>query len=301
MSQQTSMNSMRTYHRQGTANFSVGYKLQTRWGPMEAVIFTLECAGAALFAAATLAGEYTTGMVAGVMLVALAIVLLLVHLGHPERAWMAIRNVRTSWISRGTFVLGGFVGLGVLYLVLRHWAGMEETAGIARLVRWILLAASAFILIYPGLILSASPAIPFWNSGLLPVFSAANGAASGLALLLAFAGASGRGPQLASAMPVLEFWLLAILAVVIFIYVAVMLRRGAAAAESAAYLLHGQAALFILGACVVGLALPMFLLLWAVKPGDGAEIAVLVAVFRLAGDLAARAAFLRVGLFNPVV
>lgn len=292
---------MRRYLRQGEADFSVGYKLQTRWGPMEAVIFTLECAGAALFAAATLLGEKTAGMAAGVTLVAIAIVLLLVHLGHPARAWMAIRNVRTSWISRGTFVLGGFVGLGILYLVLRHWAGLDEAAGFARALRWMLLAASAFILIYPGLILSASPAIPFWNSGLLPVFSAANGAASGVALLIAIAGTSGQAHPLASAMPLLAFWLLVMLAVVTFLYVASMLRRGAAAEESATYLLQGQTLLFVAGACMTGMALPMLLSLWMVKAGAGAEIAALAAVVRLAGDFAVRHAFLKVGMFNPVV
>jgi len=287
------------YLRQGEADFSVGYKLQTRWGVMEAVIFTLECTGAGLFAAATLTGEQVAGMVVGVMLVAAAIVLLLVHLGHPWRAWMAMRNVRTSWISRGTFVLGGFVGLGILYLMLRHGAGMEQTAGIAYLLRWVLLSASAFILIYPGLILSASPAIPFWNSGLLPVYSAANGAASGLVLLVAITDASGRGipPNL----PLLGFWLLVVLAVLTFLYVASMLRRGAAAAESAAYLLRGEAALFILGACVAGLALPMFFSLWAVTAGASAGIAALAAILRMAGDLAVRHAFLKVGMFNPVV
>ena len=80
------MDAPRRYLRQGKADFSVGYKLQTRWGPMEAVIFTLECAGAALFAGAVLSGEQTAGMVCGVALVALAIVLLLAHLGHPARA-----------------------------------------------------------------------------------------------------------------------------------------------------------------------------------------------------------------------
>ena len=268
---------------------------------MEAIIFTLECAGAALFACATLAGEQVAGMVTGVAMVALAIALLLAHLGHPGRAWMAIRNVRTSWISRGTFVLGGFVGLGLLYLVLRHAAGMDEAAGLARVVRWTLLVACAFILVYPGLILSASPAIPFWNSGLLPVLSAANGAASGAAMLLAIGAWSAPSSAMPSVVPLALFWLLAALAVLISLYVSSMSRRGAAAAESATYLLHGQTTLFVFGACVVGLALPMFFALWMLKAGAAAEIAVLTAVLRLVGDLAVRQAFLKVGMFSPVV
>jgi len=291
----------RKYLRQGEPNFSVGYKLQTRWGLMEAVIFALECSGAALFAAATLNGEQVAGMTVGIMFVFAAIVLLLLHLGHPARAWRAMCNVRTSWISRGTFVLGGFVGLAVLYLILRHGVGIEATESIALPMRWTLLGACAFILIYPGLILSASPAIPFWNSGLLPVFSAVGGAASGLALLLLMGNSAVQSAFSVGAMPLIEFWLLVFLATVIAIYLAVMLRRSAAAAESAAYLLRGNTWLFIFWACVVGLAMPMVLALWSVEAGGGWTLAALLTVSRLAGDVAVRHAFIKVGMFNPVV
>jgi formate-dependent nitrite reductase membrane component NrfD len=294
-----STNTQRKYLRQGTLNFSVGYKLQTRWGPNVGLIFSLECAGAALFAAATLAGEQTTGMVVGVLLVATAVALLLAHLGHPARAWMAVRNVRTSWISRGTLVLGGFVGLGAIYLLLRHGAGLAQTGSVAQAMRWLLLAAGAFILIYPGLILSASPAIPFWNSGLLPLLSAGNGATSGLALLIAIANLEGVADRIPSIVCVVQLWLLVILAVIVFIYIAVMLRRGAAAAESATHLLRDQVALFALGACIVGLAVPMLLAPWSLSGGSG--VAAAAAVCRLAGDLAIRRAILKVGMFNPVI
>jgi formate-dependent nitrite reductase membrane component NrfD len=292
---------MQRYLRQGDLDFSVGYKLQTRWGLMEAAIFTLECAGAGLFCASLLAQESVVGMVTGLALVALAILLLLSHLGHPARAWRAMLNVRTSWISRGTLVLGGFVGLGILYVIFRRWGGLEETAGIAQALRWVLLAAGAFILIYPGLVLSASPAIPFWNSALLPVFSAGNGMTSGLALFLAVAAAAGNGSSLPPQAALLEFWLLVVLGIAVFLYIAVMIRRGAAAAESAVFLLRGQAWLFSGASCVLGLALPMLLALWMAKAGSGVEAAVLIVIARLAGDVAVRHSFIKVGMFNPVV
>lgn len=292
---------MHRYLRHGDLDFSVGYKLQTRWGLMEAAIFTLECAGAGLFSASLLAQESVAGMVAGLALVALAILLLLSRLGHPVRAWRAILNVRTSWISRGTLVLGGFVGFGILYVMLRRWGGLEEAAGIAQVLQWVLLAAGAFILIYPGLVLSASPAIPFWNSGLLPVLSAGNGMTSGLAFFIAIAAAAGHGSFLPRQAALLEFWLLVALAIVVFLYVAVMLRRGAAAAESAVFLLRSQAWLFAGASCAVGLALPMLLALWMAKAGSGVEAAVLIVIARLAGDVAVRHSFIKVGMFDPVV
>jgi Fe-S-cluster-containing dehydrogenase component len=43
------------------------------------------------------------------------------HLGHRERAWRAILNLRTSWLSREIFLTGAFLGFGGLYLVYLPW------------------------------------------------------------------------------------------------------------------------------------------------------------------------------------
>lgn len=281
---------MQRYLRQGELDFSVGYKLQTRWGWAEAAIFTLECAGAALFAAALLWNGGTAVLLGGLAMVALAVGLLLAHLGNPQRAWRAVLNVRTSWISRGTIVLGGFLACGALYFAVRLGAGGATGAGIARFLEWILLLAGAFVLLYPGLVLSSSPAIPFWNSALLPVFSAFSGAASGLGLFLA------AGGPVAWA----QFWVLAALAIVTALYLAVMGRRGGAAAESAALLLRGDAALFLGAGCGLGVALPVALTFGIATGDGGAALAVLAAASRVAGDLATRQAFLKVGMFSPV-
>jgi len=34
------------------------------------------------------------------------------HLGHPERAWRAVRGIRTSWLSREVVLIAAFVLLG---------------------------------------------------------------------------------------------------------------------------------------------------------------------------------------------
>jgi Fe-S-cluster-containing dehydrogenase component/DMSO reductase anchor subunit len=46
----------------------------------------------------------------------LALVLSTAHLGRPLRAWRAILNWRTSWLSREALLAGAFVGLGVVAL-----------------------------------------------------------------------------------------------------------------------------------------------------------------------------------------
>lgn len=289
---------MERYLKQGRLDFSVGFKLQTRWGPMEAATWTLECAGAMLFAASALAGDLSSGMAAGVVLVAIAIALLLMHLGQPLNAWRAIANLRHSWISRGTLALGGFVVLGGLYVVLRS-AGVAPEAAPAAALRWLLIADAAFILAYPGLVLSASPAIPFWNNGLMPLLSLANGAASGLALFLLFA-PSGAHPAGAAAGAGFLAWTLVALAALVWLQVIVTRSRGAAAAESAACLTRRHAFHFWFGACLAGIAVPLALALWLAEGGNPSLIPLLVAA-RLAGDYALRAALLRAGLFEKLV
>lgn len=269
---------MTRYLRQGELHFTPGYKLQTQWGPIEAGVFTLECAGAGLIAASLIGEEHAAALAFGLAMIAAAVGLLLAHLGHPRRAWRAILNVRTSWISRGTLVLGGVLGCGVLHLLLGG-------GGVTALLRWVLLAGCGFILVYPGLALSASPAIPFWTSGLLPVVSALSGAASGLALYILWAG----GP------PNVLSWVLAALALALMLYLVVMARQGGAAAESAALLLRGEAMLFLGLGCGLGIVLPALLGL----AGGGAAVAS-AAIARLAGDFATRHAFLKVGMFSPV-
>ncbi len=47
------------------------------------------------------------------------------HLGHPERAWRAVTQWRTSWLSREVIVLPVFMGLVFLY-VLIHFFGWTQ-------------------------------------------------------------------------------------------------------------------------------------------------------------------------------
>ncbi len=291
---------MQKYLRQGELRFSAGYKMQTRWGAAEAAIFTLECAGASLFATALFVLESPAAFAAGVVMVALAVFLLLAHLGHPARAWRALSNLRESWISRGTVVLGGFLGLGILYCLLRFGAGMEAANGAVRVTTWLLLGASAFILVYPGLVLSASPAIPFWSSGLLPVMSAGNGMTSGLALFMVILAVDETAPASIAPLFSLQLWLLVALSVVLFLYVVVMIRRGGTAKESASCLLTREAWLFAGAGCALGIGIPLAIAFWSAGVG-AAGLVVPAAVARLCGDFAIRYAFLRAGMFSPLV
>jgi len=111
------------------------------------------------------------------------------HLGHPERAWRAASQWRTSWLSREVIVLPAlmaavFVHALALTLVARTgaqpaWAvlvGLSATAGL------VLCAALWWC---TGMIYGCLRMIQDWATPLTPLAFAAVGAANGLALATA--------------------------------------------------------------------------------------------------------------------
>ncbi len=124
--------SVRDMIEQGTLRFTVGYKVQTIWGIAEALVFALEGVGATLVAVAVWQ-EQTVVLAAGIALMAAAVVLLVGHLGQPRNVWKAMRNLRQSWVSRGTLLIGGLIAMGLLQLVV-GWTALVSAA-------WVLKAA----------------------------------------------------------------------------------------------------------------------------------------------------------------
>lgn len=288
------------YLRQGTLRFVPGFKLQTRWGLSEATVFTLECAGAPLVALAAVTGAGIAATATGVGFVVVAILLLLRHLGRPLRSWRAITNFRRAWISRGSAALSLVVVFGLLHLLLQVTTANAAGSGPGNVIAAALLLLALFVAAYPGLVLSASPAIPFWNSALLPVLSLLQGGSTALLLLAAFQAGS-NGASLWVGVSALAT--LAALAVVLMLYLNAMHGRGGAAMESTSFLLRGHQAQFALGACVGGIAVPLAIVAGWVAGGVpmGSATLTFAAVARLAGDVALRHAFLKVGMYDPVV
>jgi formate-dependent nitrite reductase membrane component NrfD len=289
-------NSIRDLIEQGTLRFTVGYKLQRVWGFMEALIFAIEGVGASLVVLAVWQ-EQTVPLAIGVALLAIAVVLLLGHLGQPLKAWRALVNIRHSWVSRGTFLIGGSVALGILQLIL-GWDGLGSWSWVLKVA---LVLDGLMILAYPGFVLSTSPAIPFWNSGLMPVLSFVTGAASGLSVWFS-ASFETSGTDLTILGQAL-LALYALLAICIFAYVSVQWRGASAAGQSARRLLRQEAALFVIGACGIGLAGAALLAVPVAMGTAAMPIAWLSAsaILRILGDLSLRYSFLRVGLYDPIL
>jgi DMSO reductase anchor subunit len=63
---------------------------------------------------------FAFGSTVALALLVLGLIASFFHLGHPERAWRAATQWRTSWLSREVIVLPTFMGTVVLYGVA-HW------------------------------------------------------------------------------------------------------------------------------------------------------------------------------------
>jgi len=98
---------------------------------------------------------------------AVALAASLLHLGKPGRALKALRNVRTSWLSREVALFSAFSGLSLAYA-----ASLSPVVGV--------LAVMAGVAgVYASGRLYLVPARPVWNSWRTPVAFFATAAATG--------------------------------------------------------------------------------------------------------------------------
>jgi len=85
------------------------------------------------------------------------------HLGRPERAWRALSQWRSSWLSREgiaslfTFLPTGLFGIG--------WILFERTDGIVAAGGVIMVAAAALTVVATGMIYASLKPIAQWNTG----------------------------------------------------------------------------------------------------------------------------------------
>jgi sulfite dehydrogenase (quinone) subunit SoeC len=88
------------------------------------------------------------------------------HLGRPERAWRALTQWRSSWLSReGVLVLLTFVPVGLF-----AWESVIEEPTGESIALWSLLAAAGALLTVwsTSMIYASLKAIPRWHSGWVP-------------------------------------------------------------------------------------------------------------------------------------
>ncbi len=104
------------------------------------------------------------------------------HLGHPERAWRAFSQWRSSWLSRegvaavATYIPAGLLGIG--------WVFFEQTGGIFAFLG-LVAAALAIVTVYcTGMIYASLRTIRQWNQPLVPWIYVVLALATGAVLML---------------------------------------------------------------------------------------------------------------------
>ena len=130
-------------------------------------------------------------MMLGLALVVTGLLSSSLHLGHPERAWRAFSQWRSSWLSReGVAAIVTF-----LPALVFGWLWLTPTAP-AEAIRWAgyaLAAMSVVTVVTTGMIYASLPTIRQWRNPLTVPVYLAFAAATGACLLLAVSAWFGRG------------------------------------------------------------------------------------------------------------
>ena len=95
---------------------------------------------------------------------AVALIASLAHLGRPGAAFKALRNLRTSWLSREVALLSAFAALSIAYAVVLA-AGWPAGGSAVPTFLGLAAAASGLAGVYASGRLYLLPARPVWNSG----------------------------------------------------------------------------------------------------------------------------------------
>lgn len=278
--------------------FAFGYYRQTWWNWLIGTAFFLGEIGAGLFLISILTG-HRLGLAVGYLTVMVGKnTAHLLYLGRPARFWRAAMRPDRSWIARGIWATGIFGVSGLLYLlprVLGRQGGLG--AQTESIVAYVAASSALFIMFYDGFVMKASPSIPFWSTGLLPVLCLTYATLGGTTLSLTFRELQGVGAP--SFLLRAEYLLLLLNFLLLMVYLLRMSRWTPAARESVRLLLKGAYAPAFLGVVLlVGL---VGTLVFSFLHGrtHWTWVVVLVAACELAGDFALLMVLLKSGLFSP--
>jgi len=107
------------------------------------------------------------------------------HLGHPERAWRAFSQWRSSWLSReGVAAVVTYVPAGIYAI---GWVFFEQNTGLWAIAGWLTAMCSAITVYCTAMIYASLRTIPRWYNRWVPSVYMALGLATGAVLLTAVA------------------------------------------------------------------------------------------------------------------
>lgn len=275
------------------------YRPQREWiegrGLLIVVAHFFSGVGAGAWLWSTLYGFRLGQVLAMVCVLGLSGAAHLAFLGRWDRFLRILRRPHRSWISRGMWAIGIF---GVAALV---GSSVPHTS-VGTLAVAIASVAACGVLLYEGFVYTASRAIPFWRTRLLPALYVAYGLRGGAALLLVAAALGGDGFDVATVEAV-KLWVVVSTAVLVLLYLVAGSRAGGAARESVSQLLAGRISpAFYGGTVLAGILLPIALTVGRSALGVP-ELLLLgaIGVASLVGDFYVKYCIVKAGVFVPLV
>ncbi len=279
--------------------FELGFRHQDLWGWKIAFAFFFGEVGAGFFFFSAIY-NYIPGMIVGWLMAAVCKpVALFMHLGVPLRFWRAIMGLRHSWISRGVFFTILFTGFGFIHIVNQY---LNILSGpLATLVLVIAMLACLGVMIYLGFVLSFSPAITLWNTGLMPIISLTYGFLGGVTLVILFGYNTflAGDPETLKLLKAMELGLVLFTLVCIWSFLHGAAYGSDAGRKSVQLLLKEKFAKWFIPAVII-LGLIFTGLLIHLGPVSFAVL-LAIAIAELIGDIGLKILLFKAGTFEPAV
>ena len=127
------------------------------------------------------------GALIGPLPIMLGTFMIVFELGQPFRALNLFKIINLSPMSIGSWLLGVFIVLSLLYALtfLPSSAGHgDRLAPVRRGLAWVCVPLGIGVAIYTGVLLGAMPARPFWNSPILAMLFVLSALSSGVASIM---------------------------------------------------------------------------------------------------------------------
>jgi len=275
--------------------FVMGFRKQNVWTQWIALAFFFGKIGAGIFILSVFMGTPLLAL-AGIIIENIGKGgALLIHLGRPERFWRAIARPSTSWIARTVLVMGIFTVAGVIYILLPAGSAAWE------FFRVLALISAVMVAITDGFVMNDSPAIPLWNTPMVPFLFLLYSLLGGTTVFyfLVHGGWVNANPLIN--LETLATALILINLIGVVIYLLSVVNATAAARESLWLLIKGPYAGMFFG-FVVGIGFLFTLLLSLFVGASGGTVAVgLITLADLVGHFFIFYLLLQVGVYSPVL
>jgi formate-dependent nitrite reductase membrane component NrfD len=245
------------------------------------------------------------GALIGPLLVLIGTIFLLFDLGSVGKSYLlfsTLSRLKSSWMSKGTWILALFIIFGLLYSLpafgMFSWLPWSMKTGGGLAIGIIAGLFAVFTVVYPGFLLGVAKGIPFWNTPVLPPLFFLSGLDTGLALLvlLALFLAPESGVEVFHIIGAGDITLIIMVLIVLAAYIEVT-RQSNVITGTSVHLL--KTPIFIVGVLLIGLIIPLCLLIYSAFTTDTFLIRILAGltgVCILVGGILLRYSVIRVGI-----